>query len=112
MDYNEKISEKASEITDRLSDLGRQVVDQFDQSRQSAAGALDQTASSLHSGGDKVSDVVHSAADNVQSTADYIRKTGLRGMGKDILVTRNPGVSIATAAVFGFLLGRGLRRND
>jgi hypothetical protein len=94
--------------------LGRKAVEQIDRSRQSAASALDQTASSLHSGGDKVSDAAHSAADSLQSSADYIRRTDLAGMGKDIqdLVTRYPGLSLAAAAVLGFLVARGLRSND
>jgi hypothetical protein len=108
-----KAKEK-TDIKEKVSNLGRKAVEEIDRSRQSAAGALDQTASSLHTGGDKVSGVAHSAADSLQSTADYIRRTDLAGMGKDIqeLVTRYPGVSLAAAAVLGFLVARGFRSHE
>jgi hypothetical protein len=110
----QKLSETAAEVKEKVGGLGRKAVEQIDQSRRSAAGALDQTASSLHSGADRVSGVAHSTADGLQSTADYIRRTDLAGMGKDIqdLVTRYPGISLAAAAFLGFLVARSLRSDE
>ena len=110
----ERISEKAADIKEKVSDFGRKTVDRIDQSRQSAADALDQTASTIHSSGNKVSDAAHSAADSVQSTANYVRRTNLKGMAGDVqdIVTRYPGVALTVAAVFGFLVARTLRTQD
>jgi ElaB/YqjD/DUF883 family membrane-anchored ribosome-binding protein len=106
----EQISDTAADVKDRVAEFGRKTVDKIDDSRQSAAGALDQTASSLHSGGNKVSSVAHSAADKIQATADYVRRTDLKGMADDVqeLVKRYPGQSLAAAAVLGFLVARGM----
>jgi ElaB/YqjD/DUF883 family membrane-anchored ribosome-binding protein len=110
----EEISQTATDVKAKVADLGRQAADKIDSSRVSAAGALDQTASSLHSSGDKLSGVAHSAADQLQATADYIRRTDLKGMADDVqdLVKRYPGQSLAAAAILGFLVARGLRSND
>jgi len=110
----EQISEKASDVTETVTDLGRRTADKIDQSRSSAAGALDKTASSLHSGSDQISGVAHSVADKVQATADYVRRTDVRGMAEDVqdMVKRYPGQSLAAAAILGFLFARGLRSND
>jgi ElaB/YqjD/DUF883 family membrane-anchored ribosome-binding protein len=110
----EQISETAADVKEKVADFGRQAADKIDDSRQSAAGALDKTATSLHSGGDKLSGVAHSAADKIQATADYVRRTDLRGMAADIqdVVKRYPGQSLAAAAILGFLVARGLRRSD
>jgi len=110
----EQISEKAADIKEKVTDFGRKAADKINHSRGSAAGTLDQTASSLHSGGDKLSGVAHSAADNIQATADYVRRTDLKGMADDVqdIVKRYPGQSLAAAAILGFLVARGLRGSD
>jgi ElaB/YqjD/DUF883 family membrane-anchored ribosome-binding protein len=110
----DKISDKATDIKEKVTDLGRKAVDKVEQSRQSAAGALDQTASSLHTSGEKVSGMAHSAADSVQATADYVRRTDLKRMSRDVgdLVKRYPGMALAAAAVVGFLVARGLRSDE
>ena len=79
-----------------------------------AAGALEQTASSMHSSSDKLSGVAHSAADKLQATADYVRRTDLKGMAQDVqdLVKRYPKESLAVAVVLGFLVARGLRGSE
>jgi ElaB/YqjD/DUF883 family membrane-anchored ribosome-binding protein len=102
------------QISETVTDLGRRTADKIDQSRSSAAGALDKTASSLHSGSDQISGVAHSVADKVQATADYVRRTDVRGMAEDVqdMVKRYPGQSLAAAAILGFLFARGLRSND
>ena len=110
----EQVSQTAADVKEKVADFGRQAADKIDSSRASAAGALDQTASSLHSGGDKLSGAAHSAADKLQATADYVRRTDLKGMADDLqdLVKRYPGQSLAAAAILGFLVARGLRSNE
>src|ERR1700730_9227120 len=76
----EQVSEKATDAKEKVTDFRRKAVDKIDDSRESAAGALDRTASSLHSGGDQLSGVAHSTADKIQATADYVRRTDLKGM--------------------------------
>ena len=111
-DYNKQSGQ--SSYGEKFTDFGREAAHKFDDSRESAAGALDQTASSLHSGGAKLSGAAHSAADTIQATADYVRRTDLKGMAQDVqdLVKRYPGQSLAAAAILGFLLARGLRGSD
>jgi ElaB/YqjD/DUF883 family membrane-anchored ribosome-binding protein len=110
----EQISQTATDVKEKVTDLGRQAADKIDSSRASAAGVLDQTASSLHLSGDKLSGAAHSAADKLQATADYVRRTDLKGMADDVqdLVKRYPGQSLAAAAILGFLVARGLRSNN
>ena len=110
----EQVSEKATEIKEKVSDFGRKAMEKIDDSRQSAADALDQTASSLHSGGDKLSDAAHSAANRLEATAEYVRQTDVKGMAADVgeFVKRYPGPALAAAAILGFLVARGLNRND
>ena len=110
----EQISDKAADVKEKVSDFGRKAADKIDDSRASAAGALDKTASSLHSGSDQLSGAAHSAADKIQATADYVRRTDLKGMADDLqnIVKRYPGQSLAAAAILGFLVARGLRSSD
>jgi ElaB/YqjD/DUF883 family membrane-anchored ribosome-binding protein len=107
----EEISDKATDIKAKVSEFGRRAGEKIDDSRESAAGALEQTASSFHSGGNKISGVAHSAADKLQATADYVRRTDLKGMSEDVqdLVKRYPRQALTVAAVLGFLVARGLR---
>ena len=119
-----KLSEKATEVKEKVADFGRKTVDNIDESRKSTAGALDQTAAKLHSGGDQLSGAAHTAADQIsgvahatagklQAAADYIRETDLKGMGEDIkdIVKRYPGPALAAAAVLGFIVARSFRRD-
>jgi ElaB/YqjD/DUF883 family membrane-anchored ribosome-binding protein len=110
----EQISEAASDVKGTVTDFGRKAADRIDNSRESAAITLEKTATSIHSGGDKLSGVAHSAADKVQATADYVRRTDLKGMAEDVqdIVKRYPGQALAAAAILGFLVARGLRRSD
>jgi ElaB/YqjD/DUF883 family membrane-anchored ribosome-binding protein len=110
----EQASETAVDVKEKVTEFGRKAANKIDGSRESAAGALDRTAESMHSGGDKLSDAAHSAADKVQATADYVRRTDLKGMAEDVqdIVKRYPGQALAAAAVLGFLVARGLRRSD
>ena len=119
-----KLSERAADVKDKVADFGRKAVDNIDESRKSAAGALNQTVAKLHSGGEQlsgaahaaahqISDVAHDAADKLQAAADYIRDTDVKRMGEDLkdIVKRYPGPALAAAAVLGFLVARGFRRD-
>jgi ElaB/YqjD/DUF883 family membrane-anchored ribosome-binding protein len=108
-----KLSEKAAEVKDKVADFGRKTLDNIDESRKSTAGALDETAAKLHSSGDQISGAAHSAAIKLQAAADYIRETDLKSMGEDLkdIVKRHPGPALAAAAVLGFIVARGLRRD-
>lgn len=110
----EQISETATDVQQKITDFGRKAAERIDSSRESAAGALDRTATSIHSGSESLSGAAHSAADKIQSTADYVRRTDLKGMAEDVqdIVKRYPGQALAAAAVLGFLVARGLRRGD
>ena len=110
----EQVSETAADAKEKVTEFGRKAANRIDGSRESAAGALDKTATSMHSGGDKLSGVAHSAADKVQATADYVRRTDLKGMAEDVqdIVKRYPGQALAAAAVLGFLVARSLRRSE
>jgi hypothetical protein len=119
-----KLSEKAAEVKEKVADFGRKAMENIDDSRENTAGALDQTAAKLHSGVDHLSGAAHSAADQIsgvahvtadklQAAANYIRETDLKGIGKDLkdIVKRYPGPALAAAALLGFIVARGLRRN-
>jgi ElaB/YqjD/DUF883 family membrane-anchored ribosome-binding protein len=110
----EQISEKTTDVKEKVAEFGRKTADKIEESREFAAGALDKTASSLHSGSDKLSGVSHSAADKIQATADYVRRTDLKGMAEDVqdIVKRYPGQALAAAAILGFLVARSLRSSD
>jgi hypothetical protein len=110
----EQVSDKAADVKDKVTDFGRKTLEKIDNSRQPAADVLEQTAGSLHSGGEKLSGAAHSAADSIQATADYVRKTDVKGMAGDVmgLVRRYPGPSLVAAALLGFLVARGLSNDD
>jgi len=110
----EQISEKATDVKEKVAEFGRKTADKIEESREFAAGALDKTASSLHAGSDKLSGVSHSAADKIQATANYVRRTDLKGMAEDVqdIVKRYPGQALAAAAILGFLVARSLRSSD
>ena len=119
-----KLSDTAAEVKEKVTDFGRKTLDNIDESRKSTAGALDQTAAKLHSGGEQlsgaahaaaheISGVAHDAADKLQAAADYIRSRDVKRMGEDLkdIVKRYPGPALAVAAVLGFLVARGFRRD-
>ena len=119
-----KLSDTAAEVKEKVADFGRKAVDNLDESRKSTAGALHQAAAKLHSGGEQlsgaaraaaheISGVAHDAADKLHAAADYIHETDLKRIGEDLkdIVKRYPGPALAVAAVLGFLVARGLRRD-
>lgn len=119
-----KLSEKVTEVKEKVADLGRKTVDNIEESRKTAAGALHQAAAKLHSGGeqisgiahtavDQISDVAHGTADKLHEAADYIHQKDLKAMGEDLkdIVKKYPGPSLAVAAVLGFIVARSFRRD-
>jgi ElaB/YqjD/DUF883 family membrane-anchored ribosome-binding protein len=118
------LSDTAAEVKEKVADFGRKTVDNLDESRKSTAGALHQAAAKLHSGGEQlsgaahaaaheISAVAHDAADKLHAAADYIHETDLKRIGEDLkdIVKRYPGPALAVAAVLGFLVAHGLRRD-
>jgi hypothetical protein len=119
-----KLSEKAAEVKEKVADFGRKTVDNLDESRKGTADALHQAAAKLHSGGEQlsgaahaaahqISGVAHDAAEKLHAAADYIHETDLKSIGEDLkqIVKRYPGPAVAAAAVLGFLVARGFRRD-
>jgi len=90
----------------------------FEDGRAAAADSLKSAASYIGDkvshlpGGESVQRTAAAAADTVAASADYLRDTDLSGMAADVeaMVRRNPGPSLAVAAVAGFLIGRSLSR--
>jgi ElaB/YqjD/DUF883 family membrane-anchored ribosome-binding protein len=103
----DQISEKVSDVKEKVSEFGREAAHKFDESRESAAEALEQTSN-------KLSGVARTAADRIQSTANYVRETDLHAMVDDFqgLVKRYPGQALVAAAILGFLVARGFRSSD
>jgi ElaB/YqjD/DUF883 family membrane-anchored ribosome-binding protein len=114
----EQVTQRATQVKDKVADLGRKAGDKIDEQRVRTADTFDNTASALHEGGDRfassTSNAVHATADKIQTAADYLREHDARAMMNDVegLVRRYPGQALAAAAVVGFLAGRALRRSD
>jgi hypothetical protein len=117
------LTDKVQNVKESLNDLGRETADRIGSSRESTAKVLAWTATSLHSRTDKmsrlahsqtdkVSELAHSAADRIQVGADYLRKHDVERIVEDVraAVKKYPGLSLATAAILGFLMALALRR--
>ena len=114
----EQITQRATQVKEKVADLGRKAGDKIDEQRVRTADTFDHTASALHEGGDRfassTSNAAHATADKIQTAADYLREHDARAMMNDFegLVRRYPGQALAAAAVVGFLAGRALRGSD
>jgi hypothetical protein len=116
----EKLSDTATQVTDKVADLSRTAVVKIDQNRDAAASGLEKAASAIHEradnlpGGEKVSGLAHAAAEKISATADYVRDHDVDRMMADVgtLVKNNPGRSLLAAAIMGFLVARAFSRND
>lgn len=75
-----------------------------------AAGQLERAG---HSVGDRVVTYADKAAGALGSTAQYVREIDSRDVMEDItaMAKRHPGVTLAAAAVVGFLAGRAVTRS-
>ena len=110
----------ASQMKDKVASVGRTAAQKIDANRQSAASGLERVANTLHQkadklpGGEKVSGLAHSTARKLGVTADYVRQHDVSSMTSDAerVIRKNPGASLAGAAVVGFLVGRALRRSS
>lgn len=114
----EHVREGAAKAKDAISNMARTAADRLSDTRATTADGLESAASALHTGadrlpGDAASGLAHSAADGLSSTADYVRRTDVSRMMKDVetMVKNNPGLSLGIAAAFGFLLGRAMIRD-
>jgi len=117
---SDKLTDAAGEAKQKVSEFGRTAAKRVDESRSGAARGLEEAATLLDEkaeslpGGEKVTSLAHATADKLTSTADYVREHDVNQMMADVesVVKNNPGVSLLTAAVFGFLLGRAFTSRD
>jgi len=113
-DVKDRVSDAASKMKDKANQMAETVSEKLDQQRQSAADTLGRAASAVHEnadrlpGGPKVANLTHSVADGIESTASYLRRHDLSGMGKDLMdvCRRYPKQSLVAALAVGFLIGR------
>jgi hypothetical protein len=90
----------------------------IDQQRENVSSGLDRAASTLHEkaadfpGGPRAVRAAHRVADGMEATASYLREHDLADMRDDVvdICRRHPVQTLISAAAFGFLLGRALRR--
>ena len=116
----EKLTDAAGEVKQKVSELGRSATNKIDENRDAAASGLKEAASILDEkaeglpGGEKITGLAHATADKLSSTADYVREHNVNQMMTDVetLVKNNPGASLLTAAVIGFLVGRAFTSRD
>lgn len=82
---------------------------------QPTAG-LEDSSRELQDGADQlrtaVSDFAQGSVDGLEAAAEYVRTTDGRQMLATLerFIRDNPGVSVAVAAAFGFVVGRSIRR--
>jgi len=116
----EKFADTADRMKSKMSELGRTAAERIDENRDAVAGGFEKTASRLHEkagslpGGEKVNDLAHAAAEKLKCTAGYVRDHNVKNMMADVgtLVKNNPGPSLLTAAIIGFVVGRAFTDND
>lgn len=116
-DVKDRVSDATSRMKDKAGQMAETVSEKLDQQRQSAADTLGRAASAVHEnadrlpGGPKVANLTHSVADGIESTASYLRRHDLSGMGKDLMdvCRRYPTQSLVAALAVGFLIGRSRR---
>jgi hypothetical protein len=112
------VSTPTSRAKAGASGMGHAAAEKIDEDRSAAAGGLDSAASALYEkanslpGGESVKGAAHTAADVSSSTAEYVRKNGVKSMLADVrkLIKDNPGPVLLTAAVLGFLVARTFSR--
>ena len=117
-DMTGQVTQRATQVKEKVADLGRKAGDKLDEQRVRAASTLDSTASAIHERGDRLastaSNAMHATAEKIQSASDYLREHDAQAIMDDFqrLVRRYPGQALAAAAVVGFLAGRALRSRD
>jgi ElaB/YqjD/DUF883 family membrane-anchored ribosome-binding protein len=118
----EKLKDKVEDIGSRAKDKAGQwtdaASDTVDRQRENASSGLERAASTLHEkaenipGGPRAAHAAHRVADGMETTATYLREHDFADMGDDLihLCKRYPVQALLSAAAFGFLLGRSVRR--
>jgi hypothetical protein len=117
---SETLTDVAGEVKNKASELGRTASNKIDENRHAAASGLETAALILDEkaetlpGGPRVTSLAHATADKLGLTADYVREHDVGQMMRDVetLVKNNPGPSLLTAAVMGFLVGRAFTSRD
>ena len=115
----EQVSDRVTQIGNRVSDAARTAADTIDDKREATADGLASAASAVRAragrlpGGERVTDAARAAADKLSATADYVRQHDTRQMTTDLqtLVKRNPGPALVIAAAIGFVVGRAFSRD-
>ena len=116
-DVKDRLSDTTSKMKEKVGQMADTASKTIDQQRQNAADTLGRAASAVHEnadklpGGPKVANLTHSVADGIESTASYLRRHDLSGMGKDVMdvCRRYPTQSLVAALAVGFLIGRSRR---
>ena len=115
------ITDTAKDLADRAGEKASGLRESAEQAinsrRQAAADGLSSAAEKLHAradnlpGVERVSELAHGAANKMGATAEFLRDHDTRTMveGVQNYVRRNPGKSLAVAAVVGFLAARAMR---
>lgn len=121
-DATEKLKDKVEDITSKAKDQASRWTDAASetvgQQRQNVSNGLDRAASTLHQnadripGGPRAVHAAHRVADGMESTASYLREHDITDMRDDLMnvCKRHPVQALISAAAFGFLLGRSVRR--
>ena len=116
-DVKDRLSDTTSKMKEKVGQMADTASKTIDQQRQNASDTLGRAASAVHEnadklpGGPKVANLTHSVADGIESTASYLRRHDLAGMGKDLMdvCRRYPTQSLVAALAVGFLIGRSRR---
>src|SRR4030095_1432790 len=116
-DVKDRVSDTTSKIKDKVGQMAETASKTLDHQRRNAADTLGRAASTVHEnadklpGGPKVANITHSVADGMESTASYLRRHDLSGIGKDLMdvCRRYPTQSVVAALAVGFLIGRSRR---
>jgi ElaB/YqjD/DUF883 family membrane-anchored ribosome-binding protein len=115
-DTAKDMAERAGEKASNLRQSAEQAVESR---RQAAADGLASAAEKLHEradklpGGEKVQGLAHGTANKLEATADYLREHDTQAMVDGVMqfVRRNPGKSLAVAAVVGYMAARAMRED-
>jgi ElaB/YqjD/DUF883 family membrane-anchored ribosome-binding protein len=104
-----------SDTTGTADVMPDRMASDIERERQSSARLMDSFAASLRKNlpsKDEARDMLRTAGEKVQNAAHYVQDEYLKDMssGVERFARRRPGVSIGTAVLVGFLLGRALRR--
>jgi len=124
LENTEKLKDRVEDFTSRAKDRASQWTDAAsetaDRQRENAAAGLERAASTMHEkaeripGGPRAVDAAHRVADGMETTATYLREHDFADIRDDLInvCRRYPAQALLSAAAFGFLLGRAIRRRS